>query len=173
MKESRKDLIKELHKTTWSHLQKKIEKEFPKLFKKDDLEVGKWYKENCSKRMVCINESIGVINGYGFGSRGWVSDVSMCYGYCEGWTLMTDKEVEQALIKEAKKRGFKKGVIVRWEGFNDADFDGIFRFQLVGKNILDGLGLGYIFNNGKWAEIVKETITKEQAEKELGKIIEG
>jgi hypothetical protein len=30
---------------------------------------------------------------------------------------------------------------------------------------------GCVFKEGKWAKIIKETITKEQAEKELGKTI--
>jgi hypothetical protein len=171
MKQSRKDFIIEAHDNACNDWRNRIEKEFPKLFKKDSLEVGKWYR-NSSGSIFNYNGVKDCNNkpcGYGIGLLGsWYE--SNQNGWGGSYTLATDKEVEQSLIKEAEKRGFKKGVIVRWEGFNDSDFDGIFRFQLVGKNILDGNGVGYIFNNGKWATIV-ETITKEQAEKELGKTI--
>ena len=42
--------------------------------------------------------------------------------------------------------------------------------NLCSCNDSDGY-FGTIFQKGKWAEIIKETITKEQAEKELGKTI--
>ena len=46
MKQSRKKFIIEAHENACNEWKQKIEKEFPKLFKKDKLriEVGKWYK---------------------------------------------------------------------------------------------------------------------------------
>lgn len=74
---------------------------------------------------------------------------------------------EKFLIKEAKKRGFKDG-----------------NFKCLIQHTCNN-GKGYIYNGGnlylngqclfskysKWAKIIIETITKEQAEKELGKTI--
>ena len=77
----------------------------------------------------------------------------------------------EALIKEAKKRGYKKGVSVRpvpyahniWE-ISDNNYhywEDTDRLQI---------GTDTIYQEGKWATIV-ETITKEEAEKQLGKTI--
>ena len=87
------------------------------------------------------------------------------------YVLATEKEVETALIQEAKKRGFKEGVRFRSAHANatysilgySLEFDGSLHCQ---RNA------GCIFNtdNGKWAEII-ETITKKDAERELGKKI--
>jgi hypothetical protein len=168
MKDSRKEFIKQGHKAACSEWKEKIEKEFPNLFKKDALVVGKWYKENFSQRMVCINKPRDFVNGYGFGCEGWVSYVGTNYGDFSGWTLATDKEVEEALIKEAKKRGFKEGV--RYIGAFDGLKNKVCGFcYFFSQNQLCSNG-GTIFITGKWAEIL-ETITKEQAEKELGKTI--
>ena len=48
MKTTRKEFIKRAHQSACSEWKEQIEKEFPKLFKKDELVVGKWYKH---KRM--------------------------------------------------------------------------------------------------------------------------
>ena len=54
MKESRKEFIKKAHSAACSEWKTNIEKEFPKLFKEDALEVGRWYNgyENYLKRMI-------------------------------------------------------------------------------------------------------------------------
>ena len=44
MKQSRKEFIKKAHSAACSKWKTNIEKEFPELFKKDGLEIGKWYK---------------------------------------------------------------------------------------------------------------------------------
>ena len=173
MKQSRKDFIKKAHENACSEWKTNIEKEFPELFKEDSLVVGKWYK------WLGINKSIGVLGekckfhkdsyklSYFIGEGSYTSCSSK---YLEP---ATDKEVEQALIKEAKKRGFKEGVnyktaserLVQELVFNKLQFnqDG------NGGYLTDGCR-GSIFEYGKWATIL-ETITKEQAEKELGKTI--
>ena len=78
------------------------------------------------------------------------------------------KEVEQALIKEAKKRGFKKGV--RFTCLYNKFIVDDCHPMLCSEGYLWIKG-GCVFRDGKWATIIKETITKEQAEKELGKTI--
>ena len=171
MKKGRKELIKRLHDGAWSGIKKEIEKEFPKLFKKESLVKGEyWYKENGSLVLIIdlggnvkylpIHESI---EDNRFGYSGVV-----CFE-----RKATDKEVEQALIKEAKKRGFKEGVSFKLiEGsvgmLNSAkitkDYEIVYEASR-NRLVLKRIGILYtIFKNGKWATIIKETITKEQFE---------
>tara|TARA_R110000764_G_scaffold179285_2_gene265362 strand:+ start:113 stop:463 length:351 start_codon:yes stop_codon:yes gene_type:complete len=82
------------------------------------------------------------------------------------------KEVEQALIEEANKRGFKKGVIANLTHCGHRNS----RAEILNENYrYNGRYLSIdnfiIFEKGKWAEIIKQTITKEEAEKQLGKTI--
>ena len=168
MKESRKEFIKKAHESACSEWKTNIEKEFPKLFKKDALVVGKWYNDKG-----CLFNYQKSSNVYGFFTDGiWTNDPWSWGGKYS--TLATDKEVEQALIKEAKKRGFKEGVNFKsnlMRGIGEL-FDGHFffdnKFELCYRN--HGGVLYTLFKNGIWAEI-QETITREQAEKELGKTI--
>jgi hypothetical protein len=179
MKESRKEFIKEGHKAACSEWKGKIEKEFPELFKKNALVVGKWYKsDNC---LFNYQKQLSV---YGFFRGEWNQENWSWSHYDKDVILATDKEVEKALIKEANKRGFKEGVVFNvtrdlWynsyggrEGYNTA-IDNNFKY-LEGSNSIRMncvVGCMSIYENGVWAEIIKETITKEQAEKELGKTI--
>ena len=179
MKESRKKFIKKAHSHACDLYKSRIEKEFPKLFKEDALVVGKWYK---SKIAVFRVTSLAPLKSYGVYSGKWgnefYTDVTTKY------RPVTDKEVEEALIKEAKKRGFKEGVNFNvtkdlWntsvggrEGFNTVIDKNTYNYSAHSNsfkiNCIDGCMS--IFTKGKWATIV-ETITKEQAEKELGKTI--
>ena len=69
----------------------------------------------------------------------------------------TDQEVQTALIEEAKKRGFKKGVFAKWvfepnkKGCLKKEIEDLY---FSNNMITDGWGHS-IFYNGKWAEIVK------------------
>jgi len=147
----------------------KIEKEFPKLFKKEQYNINDWVYWS------------GLNPGYGF-MRGQCPGFSDSLDICliedtekvtscskSNLRKATDKEVETALIKEAKRRGFKEG--------NDiGDFNGIgselihsSSSQFSPSTNMFFRGGFCVFNEGKWATI--KTITKEQAEKELGKTI--
>tara|TARA_R110002153_G_scaffold51953_2_gene145845 strand:+ start:1055 stop:1594 length:540 start_codon:yes stop_codon:yes gene_type:complete len=177
MKESRKDFILELHLEAFPSRKTKIEKEFPKLFKNNGLVVGKWYKTDGFLQI--FSGKFGNGCTYGF-RRDGVYSASM--GFHKNYThyLATDKEVEQALIKEAKKRGFKEGVNFKLiEGgvgmLNSTkitkDYEIVYEASR-NRLVLERIGILYtILKEGVWATIVEETITKEEAEKELGKII--
>jgi hypothetical protein len=179
MKESRKEFIKKAHSAACSEWKKNIEKEFPKLFKEDALVVGKWYKyhDNYQESLMVWNNSEDT---YGFWGNEYRDDLSFHISYDK--IPATDKEVEEALIKEAKRRGFKKGVkFIRLSNGVIMTVDGLPYFQHGILSVLSpktewssvykgGCSNPFIFDNGKWATIV-ETITKEQAEKELGKTI--
>jgi hypothetical protein len=177
MEQNRKDFIIEAHDNACNDWRNRIEKEFPKLFKKDDLEVGKWYNgyEDYLLFITKIKQEIGYkkIYYYGFTS-GYVDEDYIANTDIEKYLKpATNKEVEQALIKEAKKRGFKEGVKFNsaWRSGAICYFNGM-HYEAKNNSLSSGCSHNdCIFQSGKWAEIVKETITKEQAEKELGKTI--
>lgn len=156
----------------------KIKDIFPKLFKETELEVGKWYKTSSGNLFNYMGRSGKHINPdlvYGFTNKSidWVYeyDVTICND--KGLKPATKEEVEQALIAEAKKRGFKKGETVKYPCGNGSSvfLDGFKHEYREYSNTFYFYNL-LVFEKGKWAEII-ETITKEQAEKELGKKIVG
>ena len=171
MKESRKEFIKKAHSAACSEWKENIEKEFPKLFKGDALVVGRWYKRKLDSRLWFVTHiKSGCSYGYGFDYSGYWADESKGFNYSLELNKATEKEVEEVLIEEAKKRGFKIGVVFNdvADGFREiVDVDNYIYYNQ--ENTLT-LSHYRIFKKGKWAEIV-ETITKEQAEKELGKTI--
>tara|TARA_R110000803_G_scaffold203073_1_gene268483 strand:+ start:140 stop:658 length:519 start_codon:yes stop_codon:yes gene_type:complete len=170
MKQSRKEFIKKAHSAACSDWKENIEKEFPKLFKKDGLEVGKWYKsEVCLFNYQKYSKVYGFFTDGGWTNGGWIWDGTSA-------KLATDKEVEEALIKEAKKRGFKKGVSVDKVNLS-ADYNPNNKLKENTINTNELFSRGYlwvssiiIYDNGEWATVV-DTITKEQADKKLGKTI--
>lgn len=84
--------------------------------------------------------------------------------------LATNKEIKDALTKESDKRGFLKGVLV--EAMNNR-FGAIdLEFATTYKEYANEFWRGgfCLMKNGVWATIPK-TITKSEAEKELGKKI--
>lgn len=172
-----KKFIKELGKGTiclndYPMLIDLINHKFPELFK-FKLEVGKWYKNRYGS-IVCYQ---GESKGFGCTRSGrW------CYNAVWGfnsdhynWTQATDKEVEEMLIKEAKKRGFVEGVMFDcvvsnrtkcelkttvWQYFEE-------------RNLFSTNYSQYIFNNGKWATIIEEPLelTVEEISKKYGREI--
>jgi hypothetical protein len=173
MKEIRKEFIKKVHSAASNEWKKNIEKEFPKLFKEDALVVGKWYKyhDNYQESLMVWNNSEDT---YGFWGNEYRDDLSFHISYDK--IPATDEEVEEALIKEAKRRGFKEGV--RVDKLLETNVGSLNGDSKTCENKEFKLSFGHLFignllifhNTGKWATIV-ETITKEQAEKELGKTI--
>tara|TARA_R110000796_G_scaffold156853_1_gene273622 strand:- start:852 stop:1373 length:522 start_codon:yes stop_codon:yes gene_type:complete len=171
MKQSRKDFIKQAHESACGQWKKNIEDEFPKLFKKD-LIVGKWYKTD--GLLQNFLGKFGNDSTYGFRKDG-VYSASMGFHDDDTHDLATDKEVEQALNKEAKKRGFKEGIVIITSKTGvkrtlNSNFFIMIKNNLACLSSKETCVYPVIFTNGTWATIV-ETITKEQAEKELGKTI--
>ena len=104
MKNTRKQLILEAHKEACSEWKQKIETEFPKLFVK----ISGWFKDETQDDFLAYYKNN--IRQYGINSNGhWFDN---CLAHCLGSNdePATDEEVEQALIKEANRRGFKEGV---------------------------------------------------------------
>jgi hypothetical protein len=169
MKESRKEFIKEGYKAACSEWKEKIEKEFPKLFKKDTLVVGKWYNgyENYLLYLTSVEQrdSYKKLNYYGFCSE-WEKDYIANTEIENSLKPATDEEVEEALIKEAKNKGIWNVPVIDVYGRERLEAHFVVEFKhgcLWSK-------YGRVFYEGNWATPI-ETITKEQAEKELGKTI--
>lgn len=122
---------------------------------KPKLEVGKWYKTkdwgntNFGALIFITEFKESTVSGYGFNAIGW-NNQSDLWSKKNLTIPATDKEVETALIKEAKKRGFK---YCNW------------RFEYNELHATNGcvaggwIGLGFsIFDDGKWAEIIKDKV---------------
>ena len=121
----------------------------------EELPVKGWYKSPEH-----INWLVYFDNGYRYGflmNGEWDDDFCLTKGLDTGDVPATDKEVEEALIKEAKKRGFKD-----WNGRVGNSMK--FNFNRISYNsrydiLSDGFG-NYPYKNGEWATIIKDkTVT--------------
>jgi hypothetical protein len=147
-------------------LKTKIENQFPELFPKVELEIGKWYKNNdinYEKSIACVveldKENKREFMGYGFDCDGDFRPLADdCVWGSNSWTLATKEEVETALIAEAKRRGFEDGVIYLSPKLKiKRTFSGEFNYY-SDNNSLSDKNSGMIFNKGVWAEIISEPI---------------
>lgn len=158
--------------TEWKE---KIKKECPELFKSK----SGWYKtssEGDEKWLVFYDYENK--KRYGFNSNGeWFEDGYYMVKRHTLDYLAEEDEVKKALIKEADKRGFKIGVkydSLMHDSFiceNNTTIDHIYYSEH--KNCLYSVR-GVIFDNEKWAEIIKETkkMTITEIENTLGYSIE-
>lgn len=168
----------ENYKEEIAKLQNQLD-ELKSKIEKPQFEVGKWYVLNSDW---CFLVNISKIEdnnifGYGFNYYGtrneyienpenaWVDIESL-----DSYHLATQKEVEEALTKEAVKRRFKDGV--RFKSAvepNDKDnfiFKSPFDFKINYNNDgtrLWGASSGCIFSNGKWATPIKTKTIDELA----------
>ena len=70
----------------------------------------------------------------------------------------TPTEIETALIKEAEKRGFKKGVKYKGASCNWTEYiHGSLEYFKDGDVLTDGYGES-VYKQGKWAEIVEDKV---------------
>ena len=173
MKKSRKDFIRAAHLVACSDWKKKIEKEFPKLFlKKEELIVGKWYVRLDFPKTVLLCKQVV---DYGFTGCGIDDEGEWDYYYTayndrSDVRPATNKEVEAALIKEAKKRGL-------WGDVEIVEHVDVFYRALT--NFSDGWmpsserlynKKGVIFYKGKWATPVKEEPITELTLEDVAKL---
>lgn len=152
--------FKDQRETTTKTYEKFLNHKFP------SLEAGKWYM-HLDNLLFYVREIIeNKCYGYGFWDGEWFNNDKIIHYINHGIEDMrqaTDKEVEEALIAEAKRRGFKKGVMfipLFRGGRNYSD-----SYQLSGDFSYDNeeksLDVDYkfrIFAHGKWAEIISEPL---------------
>jgi hypothetical protein len=122
------------------------------------LEVGKWYKNDCYNSKVCYQG-----NGVGFGT--WSGVWGRSWGiYYPGWQPMTEEEVHDFLKSECEKI-FKVGDVVR-SVLSGAKMK-IDRFSYNINNqylYCDNIAV-LDLNTGEWAEVIKKDPIAEQIEK--------
>lgn len=161
-----KEQVLELRSSSNNELLKKW---FPEAF---GLEVGKWYQYDKMDILFNFQGKYSVRNdsgAYGFNSLGeWHENLGVDLD--DPLREATHDEVSNALIREAKKRGYKDGNYYCLSNsktyYNISD-----KFTFEEGKLFHGIGLrNIVFADGEWAEII-ETITKEEAEKLLNKKI--
>jgi hypothetical protein len=133
----------------------KVKEMFPQAFV-EDLEVGKWYKSN-EGNLVFNNGNFGKKETYGFGYCSKVFLNEITFSQCIPWTLATGDELLEVLIQEATDRGYKKGLYCMLDGDIIFIEDNSFRLANF-KNPSLVMGNQYIFENGKWAEIINKKL---------------
>ena len=130
----------------------------------EELEVGKWYKSHNGTGLLLFTGKVT----YGFWNGNWRDSLLFSGKGPYEHTLATDKEVEKALIAEAKRRGFKKGVKFKTPSGNEILMKNTPYWN--GVQFLNSDGYGEIFRGGKWAEIIEEVpeYTMDEAIEKMG-----
>ena len=142
---------------------KELLKEFiPEAFE-NELEFGKWYISEYYLVYYLGNYKCNFIE---LSDGKWFDNIyHSLSGHLKSYRLATEEEVVKALINEAIKRGYKKGVKCKFGAVEHIRTLKANEFKFV-KNelvILDSKGFGdVIFKNGKWAEIVIEDIPTQE-----------
>ena len=183
--------------TTTTTLSKVTVEEIYRLVKenKAKLEIRKWYRAVCidgseNKALFYVTEIKGnIFYAYGFNYSGnWRNNWrSNCYFGITNpseirYEIASPETVEQYLREEAVKRykvGYKIQPLKDWfYGYsNDMILANISESVLESNNLVFVKASSEkhntcVFKDGQWATIIKpETITKAEAEKELGKVI--
>jgi len=139
---------------------------FPEVFEEDNviLEVGNnWYKSISEYgslfQYIGKNKVRGFFRGYDWTNEWSWSRTIKC-------RLATEQEVFEALKNEAVKRYCNGNYLESVELKNEFMFDGDIKFK-HGLLYCNG---NTLFAHGKWAKVL-EPITKEEAEKQLGRKI--
>lgn len=160
-----KEFILQAHKEACSDWKQKIEYKFPDAFNT----VGKWtiFRHEDHEDSLVFNT--GGIN-YGIVCSKWGDN------YSEYDELATDKEVEKALIKEAKIRGLVEGCSFRSYWIKDDDNivkeDETLNIRYIYEEnqlmIYNGVFFT-IYKDGVWAEPIENSTLKriQEIEKEL------
>ena len=124
------------------------------IFERNDLKQfnkGEWYS---AKEYVLLQLECGVV---GFARGEWYES-SIGIPHSIGYVKADMKEVEKLLIKEAEKRGFKKGC--KFLDACDKDSQEAWHNPYFNNHgeLICGKGSGLLFypKTGKWAEIIEE-----------------
>lgn len=146
---------------------------------KEDFKTGDWIKKTwndgdidmflCNK--VTSERYYHKSGNYFRNGEGLYSDYGSCDidDYRVTFSKPTNKEVEELLIKEAKKRGFKEGVKTSHKGVSNFTPLRFNHLEYYSDMLCDGWG-NVLFSKGVWAEIIpcKKELTIKQIEEKLG-----
>ena len=146
---------------------KELLKEFiPEAFK-TKLEVGRWYKLKDNPKILALYDCFKHHRPYAylFNAKGDY-EYAPILSFIElpnHWELATEEEVREALINEAKKRGFNNIGDLKIKNTNGYISNGYstinndFYYDYISNTLqLDGT---VIFKDGIWAEIIEEKNT--------------
>jgi len=152
-------------------LESQIKELKEQLEEKPKLEVGKWYIDDYHEGLTQIVCFQGGFSGYGLCGDSWHNNSD--WGFENNQILKryrpaTDKEVETALIEEAKRR-YKKGDVIDQKsayncggGVHEAEHNRVsFSVRTNGSYNISFGGVG-VFSTpeGKWAEIIEDKAPK-------------
>ena len=136
----------------------------------DQYFVGKWVKLDDNLFFVQMLTNEGRMAGYGLDNSGrWVGE--KVWGYINGFVkLVTDKEVEDTLLKYARDNYSPRCKIKDLKGIEFCFEGGILSTPFEAFSLYTNRGgvCRYIYSNGKWAEIVEEAPERIFVPKEIG-----
>ena len=159
------------------HAKELLQEFIPEAFTK--LQINKWYKRRHKKALFYVinlpNDECHLIKVYGFDNGGdWMHHESP-QTYPDNEVIATEEEVREALINEAKKRGFNNIGILKIKSTVGGISNGYhttnnaFYYDYKGNTLrLDGV---VIFNNGVWAEIIEEPKETDPTEEEIKRVL--
>lgn len=156
------------------HAKELLQKFIPEAFE-TKLEVGKWYKVYYNEGYCLFNfkeysddnpsKNYGFTNTKMYNYR-WAEEGIAVYERDENIPA-TEEEVREALINEAKKRGYKEGVrcqfglIKEIRTIETNDFEFKLEYNTLGIKRKNG-NADVIFRSGKWAEIIEQSEPKKE-----------
>ena len=153
------------------HAKKLLQEFLPEAFE-NKLEVGKWY---ISEHYLAYYLGDYKCNCIRLSDGAWFENMHHSLsGHLKSYKLATEEEVREALINEAKKRGYKEGVKCKFGIIED--------IRTIETNIFDWNGkylfvrcingnADIIFKNGKWAEIIEEPKETEPTKEEINRVL--
>ena len=158
------------------HAKELLQKFIPEAFE-TKLEVGKWYKLKDNPKILALYDCFKHHRPYAYifnekGDYEYRVEFSL-FELPTYWELATEEEVREALINEAKKRGYKEGVKCKFGIIEDIrtlktnDFEFKLEYNTLGIKRKDG-NSDIIFRNGKWNEIIEET---EPTKEEINRVL--
>ena len=161
---------------------KELLKEFlPEVFE-TKLEVGKWYKVYYKEGYFLFNfqeySDDNPCKNYGFTNTKmpdyrWAEEGIAVYERDKNIPA-TEEEVREALINEAKKRGFKKGVECKFGVSKEIRTIKTDEFEWDGERLSikrNPFVWDVIFDDGVWAEIIEEPKETEPTKEEINRVL--
>ena len=148
-----------------------LQKFIPEAFE-TKLEVGKWYKLKDNPKILALYDCFKHHRPYAYifnekGDYEYRVEFSL-FELPTYWELATEEEVSEALINEAIKRGYKKGVKCKFgtsKEIRTIETNNFF-FEFNSNKLYlihsSGDNADEIFRNGFWAEIVSEYIPTQE-----------
>ena len=150
------------------HAKELLQQFLPEAFE-NKLEVGKWY---ISEHYLAYYLGDYKCNCIKLSDGAWFENMHHSLsGHLKSYKLATEEEVREALINEAKKRGYKEGVKCKFGIIED--------IRTIETNIFDWNGkylfvrcingnADIIFRSGKWAEIIEQS---EPTKEEINRVL--